>query len=149
MKHIVMVSLLLLLFSWANSSSVQEDFMHCMSTQFSEYTRSLEIIFNQDCSLYSCILQSTVQNPRYLNATTPKPLLIITPFHKAEIQAAFFCSQKHELQIRVRSGGHDYEGLSYLCQTPFIIIDLSNMRSMEINLEVETARVGAIWGNTR
>lgn len=141
MRHIVLVSLLLLLVSWETSSSIQEDFMHCMSTQFGEYTRSFEIIFNQDSSLYSYILQSSVQNPRYLNATIPKPLLIITPFHESEIQAAVFCSKNHDLQIRVRSGGHDYEGLSYLCQTPFIIIDLINMRSIEINLEDETAWV--------
>ncbi|GKV03934.1 hypothetical protein SLEP1_g16166 [Rubroshorea leprosula] len=74
--------------------------------------------------------------------------MIITPFHESEIQAAVVCSRNHGLQIRVRSGGHDYEGLSYNCQTPFIIIDLINLRSIEININDETAWVqsGATLG---
>lgn len=140
MKHIILLSVFLHLVSWAATSSpIQQDFMQCMSTQFSAYTKSFEIIFTPDSSLYTYIFQSTVQNPRYLNATTSKPLLIITPFHESEIQAAVVCSKKYDLQIRVRSGGHDYEGLSYLCKTPFIIIDLINMRSIEINVEDEVA----------
>uniref|UniRef100_A0A2N9I8T6 FAD-binding PCMH-type domain-containing protein n=1 Tax=Fagus sylvatica TaxID=28930 RepID=A0A2N9I8T6_FAGSY len=148
MSYLALVSMLLLSVSWATSYPTQEAFMQCMSTQFGAYTKSVKIIHTSNSSLYSYLLQSSQQNPRWVNSTKPKPLLIITPFHESEIQAAVLCSKNHGLQIRVRSGGHDYEGLSYLCKTPFIIIDLINLRSVEINLEDETAWVqsGATLG---
>ncbi|XWS20778.1 hypothetical protein CRYUN_Cryun31cG0131800 [Craigia yunnanensis] len=141
MKYIILVSLLFLSMLQATSHSIHHDFIRCMSTQFRDYTKSFEIIFTSDSPLFSSILQSTLQNMRWLNSSTSPPLLIITPFHESEIQAALLCSKKLGLQIRVRSGGHDYEGLSYLCDTPFIIIDLINLRSIEINIEEETAWV--------
>ncbi|KAL5771834.1 hypothetical protein ACOSP7_011444 [Xanthoceras sorbifolium] len=148
MRQVTLLSLLLLSVSWTiTCSSIQEDFKHCMSIQFSAYTKSFEIIYTPESSLYSYLLQSTVQNPRWSNATT-QPLLIVAPFHETEVQAAVVCSKKNDLQVRVRSGGHDYEGLSYLCQTPYIIIDLINMRSIDINVEDETGWVqsGATLG---
>ncbi|KAL8510373.1 hypothetical protein ACS0TY_017256 [Phlomoides rotata] len=52
------------------------------------------------------------------------------------------------LQMRVKSGGHDYEGLSYRCGSPFIIVDLINLRSISIDLDEETAWIesGATLG---
>lgn len=142
MKQIILVSQLFLLFSQATSDSILIDgFKQCMSTQFRDYTKSFEIIFTSDSPLFPSVLDSTFQNMRWLKSSTSPPLLIITPFHESEIQAALVCSKKLSLQIRVRSGGHDYEGLSYLCDTPFIIVDLSNLRSVEINIEEETALV--------
>ncbi|KAJ9140893.1 hypothetical protein P3X46_031485 [Hevea brasiliensis] len=131
---------LLLIISCADSSPIHENFIKCMSTQFNAYTRSFEIIFTPRSSLYSHLLQSSQQNLRWVNSTTSNnPLLIITPFHESEIQAAVLCSKNQGLQVRVRSGGHDYEGLSYLSQTPFIIIDLMNFRSIEVDIADETA----------
>ncbi|XP_038689573.1 berberine bridge enzyme-like 22 [Tripterygium wilfordii] len=148
MKHIIIRVLLLLSVSLATSNLIHEDFLQCMATQFSAYTKSLEIIFTGNSPLYSSLLQSSQQNPRWLNSTTQKPIMIIVPFHESEIQAAIACSKVHELQVRVRSGGHDYEGLSYRCKAPFIIIDLINFRSIEIDLQHETAWVqsGATLG---
>ncbi|KAF2310740.1 hypothetical protein GH714_016856 [Hevea brasiliensis] len=126
--------------SGKDSSPIHENFIKCMSTQFNAYTRSFEIIFTPRSSLYSHLLQSSQQNLRWVNSTTSNnPLLIITPFHESEIQAAVLCSKNQGLQVRVRSGGHDYEGLSYLSQTPFIIIDLMNFRSIEVDIADETA----------
>ena len=49
------------------------------------------------------------------------------------------------MQIRVRSGGHDYEGLSYVSDAPFIILDLINLRSISVHVANSTAwvQVGA------
>ncbi|KAJ4702916.1 putative FAD-binding Berberine family protein, partial [Melia azedarach] len=147
MKHVIfLLSLLLLSVAWATSSnSVQEEFLKCMSTKISD---SSQIIFSQNSSSYSSVLQFSIQNLRWLNSSNADPLVIITPLHESEIQAAVLCSRKYDLQIRVRSGGHDYEGLSYLSKTPFIIIDLINMRSVEVNVKDETAWVqsGATLG---
>ncbi|XWS69575.1 hypothetical protein CRYUN_Cryun04dG0191000 [Craigia yunnanensis] len=51
--------------------------------------------------------------------------------------------RKHGLQIRVPSGGHDYEGLSFVFQVPFVIMDLINLRSINIDVENQTAWVQA------
>ncbi|KAI4297128.1 hypothetical protein L6164_037032 [Bauhinia variegata] len=131
--------LLLLSLSWASSAaSTESSFRECMLTQVG----SDSIILSSSSSVYTQVLEFSQQNPRWLNSSR-KPVLIITPVHESEIQVAILCSRKHELQVRVRSGGHDYEGLSFLSDTPFIIIDLIYLRSIEINLAEETAWVQA------
>ena len=121
--------------SWAMTFSypTPQTFIQCMSTQFGPYNKFVGTIYTSNSSLYLHLLQSSQQNPRWLNSSTPKPLLIITLFQESEIQATILCSKKYNLQIRVRSGGHDYDGLSSLCKTTFILVDLFNLRSVEIN----------------
>ena len=119
-----------------------------MSTEFNACTKSFETIFTPQSPLYSYILQSSNQNLRWLNSAA-KPRIIFTPFHESGIQAAILCSKKQGLQVRVRSGGRDYEGLSFRSKTPFIIIDLLvNLRGIEVDIEDETAWVqsGATLG---
>ncbi|CAM8918600.1 unnamed protein product [Rhodiola kirilowii] len=91
---------------------------------------------------------SSFSQLRFINHTTQKPVHIVTPRHASEIQAAVLCSKTLGLQIRTRSGGHDYEGLSSLCNSPFIIIDLINLRSVDVDNKTETAWVqsGATLG---
>ncbi|KHN37174.1 Reticuline oxidase-like protein [Glycine soja] len=52
--------------------------------------------------------------------------------------------------LRIRSGGHDYEGLSYVSEveTHFIIVDLSKLRAVNVDIEDNTAwiQVGATIG---
>ncbi|KAL2970230.1 hypothetical protein AAZX31_15G127000 [Glycine max] len=102
-----------------------------------------EVILTQSSSSYTSLLQSLIRNLRFLNSSVPKPNLIVTPQNLAHIQAAITCSRKHGLQVRVRSGGHDYEGLSYVSDVPFLIIDLINLRSINIDINDESAWVQA------
>ncbi|KAJ4952159.1 hypothetical protein NE237_028991 [Protea cynaroides] len=95
----------------------------------------------QQNSSYSTILQSSIQNLRILSSTTPKPQFIITPLNESHVQAAVICSRQHGFQIRVRSGGHDYEGLSSVSDIPFIIVDMSSLRSVDVNVDDQTAWV--------
>ncbi|XWS42833.1 hypothetical protein CRYUN_Cryun16bG0048400 [Craigia yunnanensis] len=46
------------------------------------------------------------------------------------------------MHVRVRSAGHDYEGLSYISDVPFIIIDLFQIRSVTVDIKNEYAWVG-------
>nr|DAD30054.1 TPA_asm: hypothetical protein HUJ06_031522 [Nelumbo nucifera] len=67
----------------------------------------------------------------------------------SHIQATVICSRKAGLQLSVRSGGHDYEGLSYASNVPFIIVDLLNFLSINVDIEDNSAwiQVGSILGD--
>ncbi|MCV2423795.1 FAD-dependent oxidoreductase, partial [Paucibacter sp. DJ4R-1] len=45
--------------------------------------------------------------------------------------------------MKIRSGGHDYEGISYVSDVPFFILDMFKLRSIDVNVEEETAWVQA------
>ncbi|PNX97293.1 reticuline oxidase-like protein [Trifolium pratense] len=87
------------------------------------------------------MLRFSVQNLRFTSNTTAKPLVIVTPLEVPEIQATIICSQRHDMQIRVRSGGHDYEGMSYVSEVPFVVIDLINFREIQVDVENSNAWV--------
>jgi len=137
------VFLILLPISCAASTLVEKKFNECLMTKLDGNSESIEkIIFTTSSSLYTPVLESLEQNPRWLNSSR-KPLIILTHFHELEIQAGIRCSRQLGLQIRVRSGGHDYEGPSYISKDPFVMVDLINMRSIQVNLADETAWVQA------
>nr|XP_004293695.2 PREDICTED: tetrahydrocannabinolic acid synthase-like [Fragaria vesca subsp. vesca] len=130
------------------SSSISQSFVQCLSSHIQNSNSSNEIILTRTSSAYPSVLDSSIQNLRFSNNSTPKPEAIITPFDESHVQAAVICSKKNGLQIRSRSGGHDYEGLSYVSRAPFIIIDLFNLRSIDVDIENESAWVksGATLG---
>ena len=47
------------------------------------------------------------------------------------------------MQIRTRSGGHDLEGLSYVSNVPFVVIDLRNLSSINVDVGRKYAWVQA------
>lgn len=98
---------------------------------------------SNNSSSFSSILGSTAQNQRCLAPSIRKPELIFVPSKVSHIQAAVICSKKLGIQLRVRSGGHDYEGLSYISDmnSPFIVLDMSKLRSVSVNLKDNTAWV--------
>ncbi|KAK9091516.1 hypothetical protein Sjap_024693 [Stephania japonica] len=81
----------------------------------------------------------------FLSSTTPKPQLIVTPLHDSHVQASVICCRKYGLQLKVQSGGHDYMGLSYTSDVPFIIVDMANIRLVDVDVEDGSAwvQVGA------
>ncbi|QCD83984.1 CO dehydrogenase flavoprotein-like [Vigna unguiculata] len=99
-------------------------------------------VYTRTNSSFSSVLDVSIQNRRFLNISS-KPQVIVTPLDVSHIQATIICAQRHGLQIRTRSGGHDYEGLSYVVGVPFVILDLINLRGIEIDVENSTAWVEA------
>eukprot|EP00249_Psilotum_nudum_P017636 c26421_g1_i1 orf=325-1902(+) len=92
---------------------------------------------------YSQLLDFSLQNLRFTEAGVPKPSALIFPQTKADVQNAVICSLKNKWELRVRSGGHSYEGLSSTADAPFVIIDLMNMHSVVIDMQSKTAWVEA------
>lgn len=83
-------------------------------------------------------------NPRFSSPSTLKPFAIVRPFHVSHVQATVYCSKKHGMQIRTRSGGHDFEGLSYVSKiSPFVVIDLRNLSSISVDVARKSAWVQA------
>ncbi|CAI9107376.1 OLC1v1006714C1 [Oldenlandia corymbosa var. corymbosa] len=120
-----------------------DSFIQCLSEyQFSSPNSSvLSVVYARTNTSYQSILDSAIPNYRFLSSSAPKPLAIITPLLYSHVQATVICSRENRLQIRIRSGGHDFEGLSYRSQVPFIILDLRNLRSIRVDIENETAWV--------
>ncbi|OVA03983.1 FAD linked oxidase [Macleaya cordata] len=136
---VVLFSFLLFSVSLGTSSSIDHgNFLQCLSLHSQTYPIP---VYTPNTSNYSSILEFSIQNLRFLSSTTPKPNLIITPLHESHVQAAVICSRKHGIQIKVRSGGHDFEGISYVSDVPFVIIDMFNLRSINVDAEHKTAWV--------
>ncbi|KAI3872328.1 hypothetical protein MKX03_019595 [Papaver bracteatum] len=142
--HFVIFYVLVVSISLGSSSSVHSNFLQCLSQQ----SETSIPVYTPNSENYTTVLESTIQNLRFLSPTTPKPYLIVTPLLESHVQASVICSRKNRMQIKIRSGGHDYDGLSYLSDVPFVIVDLNNFRSVTVDVENETAWVqsGATLG---
>ncbi|KAK8506273.1 hypothetical protein V6N11_082348 [Hibiscus sabdariffa] len=146
----LLVLIVIVSFPWPNSAcSHVNNFLDCLASFHPNDTFSIsKVIYTRNNASYASVLNSTIQNLRFSTPTTPKPLVIVTPLQASHIQATIHCSRIYGLQIRIRSGGHDFEGLSYVSRVPFVVLDLANLRSVEIDVEKKVAWVqsGAIQG---
>lgn len=130
-----------------NSTSVS--FLECFTSHLQNSNSSNLIILTRNSSAYSSVLlQSSIQNFKFFNISTPKPEAIVIPSHGSHVQAAVICSKKKSIQVRTRSGSHDYEGLPYVTRAPYVIIDLVNLHSIDNDVKSESAWVesGATLG---
>nr|UJH93676.1 diels-alderase [Morus alba]7E2V_A Chain A, MaDA-3 [Morus alba]7E2V_B Chain B, MaDA-3 [Morus alba] len=135
----------------ASANHAHESFLECLTTRISKSNSTStpeSIIYTKDNPSYSTILNSTSLNPRFFPSSARYPLLIVTPLHASHVQATVHCAKKHGIQIRIRSGGHDYEGLSYMSNVTFAIVDLRNLSSIDVDVKRKSAWVqsGATLG---
>jgi FAD/FMN-containing dehydrogenase len=117
-----------------------DEFLQCLSQ-----TIPNELVYQQSSSSFVSVLQSSVQNPKYATNTTVRPLCIVTASGVPHVQAAVRCGRAHGVRLRVRSGGHDYEGLSYRSVRPeaFAVLDLSRLRAVDVRPAEAAAWVDA------
>ncbi|QCD83958.1 CO dehydrogenase flavoprotein-like [Vigna unguiculata] len=147
MKHLCSyfcaITITALLFSLTPASAdSHENFLQCLYNYPENTTSISSVVYTQTNSSYTSVLDVSIQNLRFFNATS-KPVVIVTPLVVSHIQATIICAQRHGLQIRTRSGGHDYEGLSYVAGVPFVVVDLIKIREIEVDVENSTAWVQA------
>ncbi|XP_012481629.1 tetrahydroberberine oxidase [Gossypium raimondii] len=129
--------------SWVSASAnSHDDFLECLYSYHPNESSSItQVIYTETNSSYLALLNSSIRNLRFSTPNTPKPLVIVTPLNISHVQATIYCSKKHGLEIRTRSGGHDFEGLSFVSPVPFVVIDLVNLRSVDVDVENEEAWV--------
>ncbi|OAY47184.1 berberine bridge enzyme-like 13 [Manihot esculenta] len=127
------------------SFPIQDSFVRCLALHSPTVIPFSTALYTPNNSSFISFLESSAQNLRYLLPSVPKPEFIFTPLHETHIQAAVICSKQLRIHLRVRSGGHDYEGVSYASEieTPFIVVDLSKLRSVTVDIEHNSAWVQA------
>ncbi|KAL4388205.1 hypothetical protein GQ457_09G000670 [Hibiscus cannabinus] len=135
--------ILLLSISSATSSGQVDNFLQCLPTQSHRSFPIADAILTPANSSFQSIYQLRANNLRVLSSATSRPLAIITALHPSHAQATVICAKRHGLQVRIRSGGHDYEGLSYTSSVPFVILDMFNLNSIKVDMKTETAWVQA------
>ncbi|KAM0843476.1 hypothetical protein ACQ4PT_057686 [Festuca glaucescens] len=127
------------------SLATSDVFLQCLSAAIPE-----ELLYTQSSPSFTSVLVSSIRNPKFSTPSMVKPLVIITPTNASHVQAAVLCGRQNDVRIRVRSGGHDYEGLSYRSARPevFAVVDLANLRSVTVDQKAATAWVdsGATLG---
>ncbi|MED6205212.1 hypothetical protein PIB30_015772 [Stylosanthes scabra] len=143
-RIIVLLSLLLCSSPSSPSNSSHNTFLECLINHSSELSHPItSSIFTPNNSLFPSVLQSYIRNLRFNTTTTRKPFLIITASHVSHVQSAIICAHKHNKLMKIRSGGHDYEGVSYVAEEPFFLLDMFNLRAIDIDIETETVWVQA------
>ncbi|CAN0923300.1 Berberine bridge enzyme-like 18 [Linum grandiflorum] len=106
-----MILLIIVLISCPHHSSGEDSILDCLHS-----SNLSQLIYLPENSTYTSVLQSSIKNSRFNKTATIKPSIIVTPDSVPQIQATILCSKTHNAHIRIRSGGHDYEGLSYTSQ---------------------------------
>ncbi|XP_044510178.1 reticuline oxidase-like [Mangifera indica] len=99
---------------------------------------------NNSSTYYYHLLNFSIQNLRFTDSWVPKPLAIVLPKSVEEISNTVLCCRRLSLEIRVRCGGHSYEGTSAFASdgASFLIIDMINLNKVAVDLTSETAWVG-------
>ncbi|KAK7331307.1 hypothetical protein VNO77_25529 [Canavalia gladiata] len=130
------------------NSSLYNTFLQCLKQHTNSSTPISNILFAPTTPSFSSVLQNYIRNARFNTSSTRKPLIIVTPQQESHVQGAVICAKTLNLHLKIRSGGHDYEGISYVSNDPFIILDLFNLRSVTVDIknQVATVQAGATLG---
>ncbi|CAJ1963018.1 unnamed protein product [Sphenostylis stenocarpa] len=123
---------------------VHDSFLSCLIENTKSSSAELsDIVFAQRDAAFINVLEDFARNNRFKKPQTPKPSIIVVPLEESQVQGSVICAKANKLQIRIRSGGHDYEGLSYVSKEPFMILDMVKLSTITVDVENEVAHVQA------
>ncbi|XP_062191054.1 berberine bridge enzyme-like Cyn d 4 [Phragmites australis] len=115
----------------SSATSATDAFLGCLSTDIPP-----RLLHTPATPSYSALLLSSVRNLRYILPGTTRPLAVVAATEPAHVQTTVRCGRRHSIRIRTRSGGHDYEGLSYASldrNERFAVLDLAELRTIRVD----------------
>ncbi|WOH11338.1 hypothetical protein DCAR_0830820 [Daucus carota subsp. sativus] len=135
-----LLALALVISSLCSFSSATQTtaFLNCLALSSDSSTIS-GLVYTQANSSFNATLQYSINNLRFGQASKPKPLVIITPTTESHIQTVIYCTKLTGLEMRIRSGGHSFEGFSYVSSIPFVLLDLRNINKVVADVATATA----------
>ncbi|KAL6502156.1 hypothetical protein OROHE_024749 [Orobanche hederae] len=149
-SHLLLILYVLCIFGFSSSAdeNIPQSFVNCLSGYNISGADISEIVYAPNNPNFTTVLESYVRNRRFNTSTTRKPTIIVTPTAESQVSAAVLCAKHLNIHLKIRSGGHDYEGTSYVSDSDFGILDMFNFRSINISMYDETAWVesGAYLG---
>ncbi|XP_009133978.1 berberine bridge enzyme-like 17 [Brassica rapa] len=144
---VVFVMFLAMLVSVSSQAVVQKpnigNFLQCLRDRSDPKNPITKAIFTPQNSTFTSSYVSYTKNKRYSNPNDTNLIAIVEAKHESHVQATVVCAKSNRVQIRIRSGGHDYEGLSYTSSLPFAVLDMNNLRSITIDVSGKKAWVQA------
>ncbi|ESQ52541.1 hypothetical protein EUTSA_v10017619mg [Eutrema salsugineum] len=153
MKEVVSLLFLVLLVSVSDADQVTKpnvgNFLECIRNRTSPENPITEALYTLNNSTFISSYESYTKKKMYSNPNYVKNLIaIVAAKHESHVQTTVICSKSNRIQIRIRSGGHDFEGLSYISSVPFVVLDMHDLRSITIDVPHKKAWVqsGATLG---
>ncbi|CAN8303848.1 unnamed protein product [Cochlearia groenlandica] len=146
MKSLLITCVLLISLSFTTSQSVSDPatFLRCIIEKgLNPPSFTSDVTYIRSNSSFTAVLRRRIPNLRFDKPTTSKPLAVIAATTWGQISTALECARDLSVQVKIRSGGHDYEGLSYTSTVPFFVLDMFGFRSIEVNITDSTASVDA------
>ncbi|KAF2593561.1 hypothetical protein F2Q70_00043792 [Brassica cretica] len=137
------LSCLIIFLSLASSSlaldpsnqPIYESFLKCFSNQTCTAPNKLcDVVLPQSSASFTPTLRAYIRNARYNTSTSPKPLIVIAARSEAHVQATVLCTKSLNFQLKTRSGGHDYDGVSYISNRPYFVLDMSYLRNITVDM---------------
>ncbi|KAG8075548.1 hypothetical protein GUJ93_ZPchr0006g44483 [Zizania palustris] len=118
------------------------DFLGCLAVNIPP-----AIVYTHASQSYPSVLESGIKNLRFVTSgRTSTPVALVEATDASHVQAAVRCGARYGVHVRSRSGGHDYEGLSYRSLNttrPFAVVDMAALREVRVDVRRETAWVGS------
>ncbi|KFK28676.1 hypothetical protein AALP_AA7G032100 [Arabis alpina] len=152
MNEIVSVLFLVMFVSDSDAKLTKPNcgyFLGCICSRTSPENPITEALYTHENSTFVSSYLSYTHNKRYSNPNNTNLIAIIAAKHESHVQATVVCAKSYGIQIRIRSGGHDFEGVSYNSYVPFVILDMHNLRSITVDVANKKAWVqtGATLGD--
>ncbi|KAK8450807.1 hypothetical protein SEVIR_6G105900v4 [Setaria viridis] len=123
------------------SSAAPDVFLSCLAVDIPH-----RLVHTPASSSYAEHLFSSIRNLRFVAPDTPRPLAIVAAAEPKHVQATVRCGRRHGVRVRTRSGGHDYEGISYTSldhHERFAVLDLAAFRSIRVDAPRAEAWAGS------
>ncbi|XP_052158258.1 berberine bridge enzyme-like Cyn d 4 [Oryza glaberrima] len=106
------------------------------------------VVYTHASRSYQSVLESSIKNLLFDTPATPTPVAVVEATDASHVQAAVRCGVGHGVSVRSRSGGHDYEGLSYRsldAARAFAVVDMAGgaLRAVRVDVRGRAAWVGS------